>query len=66
MGNTNADYAGVRREHGGHQAHPLRQDGEWLVVMEEEVCDLRWWAERHKSGLTFEANRLFRWVGGIY
>lgn len=56
----------MRREHGGHQAHPLHQNGEWLVVMEEEIRDLRGWAERNKPGLAFEADRLFRWVGCIY
>ena len=56
----------VRRKHGGHQTHPLYQDGQGLVVMEEDIRELGWPSHGgNRSELTHEADRLSCRIRGI-
>ena len=63
---SNVDSADVCGEHGSHQTHPWVYDGEWLVVLEEDVALAR---SRGRSEVRRESIavggrcRVGRWVG---
>ena len=65
IGNTDMDHANVRGEHGGHQTHPLLQNGQRLVVVEEEI-GLGWSSGRGDGPrLALKADRLSCRIRGI-